>query len=74
MTNDDTRTIEKRLRNSRPGLSPGFHRELRHHLLSAAGAPSSQRLRFLIVVYAASGLLLLTIAAIGLASVGPLAG
>jgi hypothetical protein len=73
MTNDDTRAIEKRLKGARPGLSPGFENELRHHLLNSAGGPSPQRLRLLIVAYAASGLLLLAIAAIGLASAGPLA-
>jgi hypothetical protein len=74
MTNDDSRAIEKRLKGARPGPSSAFNSELRHHLLNAAGGPSPERLRLLIVVYAASGLLLLAIAAIGLASAGPLAG
>jgi hypothetical protein len=74
MTNDDTRAIEKRLKGARPGPSSAFHSELRRHLLSVAGGPSPQRLRLLMLAYAASGLLLLAIAAIGLASAGPLAG
>lgn len=76
----DTIEIEHRLEASRPVPRAEFRGELRRHLLTHAGTasrparvPSQLRARLLITAYAGSGALLIAIAAIGIAGVGPLA-
>lgn len=76
MTEHDLDPIADRLRSERPAPSPAFRGELRRRLsVQTRAAPTSpMRLRLAIAACAASGALLLAIAAIGLAGIGPLAG
>lgn len=65
-----------RLIGSRPAPRAAFRAELRHQLrpgFSRAFAPRPERLRVLIASYAGSGFLLLAVAAVGLAGIGPFA-
>jgi hypothetical protein len=67
--------LVSRLDAQRPVPAPGFRSRLRRGLLDQAGA-GERRLplvRRLIAVYATSGSLLLAVAAVGIAGVGPLA-
>ena len=72
--NDDIDQIADRLRSERPVPAAGFRGELRRRLLVAdRGRPvAPRRLRLLVTAYAGSGAVLMAIAAIGLAGVGPL--
>jgi hypothetical protein len=75
MTAPDQDPAEERLRSERPVPSPRFRDELRRRLSQQAdrdpARPTEVRLR--VAAFAGSGALLLAIAAIGLAGVGPLA-
>jgi hypothetical protein len=75
MTETDQDPAEERLRGERPVPSPRFRGELRRRLSQQAAPDPARpaRLRLLVAAYAGSGALLLAIAAIGLAGVGPLA-
>jgi hypothetical protein len=72
--NEETPDIERRLELERPVPRPLFRGELRRSLMSAARTRPEppRRLRLAIAGYAASGALLLAIAAVGLAGAGPL--
>jgi hypothetical protein len=66
--------LAERLENQRPVPRAAFRGELRRHLLSAGGAPhgaAPARLRLLIASYLGSGLILLAVAALGVAGAGP---
>lgn len=67
--------IGQRLDEERPLPAPGFRGELRRRLAGAqaAGAVAPRRIRALATSYALSGLLLLAIAAAGVAGGGPFA-
>ena len=72
--NEGLDRIADRLRAERPVPAPGFRGELRRRLLVGGRPPiAPRRLRLLITAYAGSGAVLMAIAAIGLAGVGPLA-
>jgi hypothetical protein len=72
--NEGLDRIADRLRAERPVPAPGFRGELRRRLLVGGRRPiAPRRLRLLITAYAGSGAVLMAIAAIGLAGVGPLA-
>ncbi len=65
-----------RLIASRPAPRAAFRSELRRRLRLGTGrssAPRPERLRILIASYAGSGLMLLAVAAVGLAGLGPFA-
>jgi hypothetical protein len=65
--------LEQRLARSRPVPHPAFRGRLRRHLFSDQGVVSRPAgLRRLIAGYATSGALLLLVAAVGLAGIGPL--
>jgi hypothetical protein len=68
----------ERLFSERPVPRAAFRAELRAHLGEELGSARSawrpRRLRVLVSAYAGSGLVLLLVAAIGLAGAGPLAG
>jgi hypothetical protein len=70
----DITGISERLQNERPVPRAAFRGDLRRHLMVARPSRRSarQRVGVLIGAYAASGAVLLAIAAIGLAGVGPL--
>jgi hypothetical protein len=72
---EDLDAIAERLRAERPVPAPGFRGDLRRQLVvSDRPAPiAPRRLRLLVGAYAGSGAVLMAIAAIGLAGVGPLA-
>jgi hypothetical protein len=72
--NEDVDPIAERLRTERPVPSAGFRGELRRRLIVAdrKRPVAPRRLRLLVTAYAGSGALLMAIAAIGLAGVGPL--
>jgi hypothetical protein len=67
--------LAERLERDRPIPSSGFRGELRRSLLtSLASRPSRpKRLGALISAYAGSGVVLLAVAVLGIAGVGPLA-
>jgi hypothetical protein len=65
--------LEERLRRDRPVPHPGFRGALRRQLVGRPAASRPAGLRRLIAGYAVSASLLLTVAAVGLAGVGPLA-
>ncbi len=73
--NDNVDRLAERLERERPVPRPAFRGALKRHLV---GSPRARQLvpgrpRLLVGAYAGSGALLLAIAAIGLAGVGPLA-
>ena len=73
---EDLAALGGRLISSRPAPRAGFRAELRQKIrLAATGDPSPRpaRLRVLIASYAGSGLLLLALASVGLAGLGPFA-
>jgi hypothetical protein len=61
------------LTEQRPVPRPGLRSTIRSRLLGGAGAVPRPRVAALIFGYATSGALLLSIAAVGLAGVGPFA-
>ena len=67
--------LADRLARDRPIPSTGFRGELRRSLLAGVASTSTrpQRLGALISAYAGSGFMLLAVALLGLAGVGPLA-
>jgi hypothetical protein len=67
--------IARRLQDERPTPRSAFRRELRRRLLEATERQSARlrRPRILIAAYAGSGSVLLAVAALGVAGVGPLA-
>jgi hypothetical protein len=65
--------IARRLESERPVPRAGFRSELHSQLVSAEGSWRPARLRLAVAAYSGSGVLLLGIAAIGLAGAGPLA-
>ena len=68
--------LGERLIGSRPAPRAAFRGELRQQLRLGVGRsspPRPERLRILIASYAGSGLLLLAVAAAGLAGLGPFA-
>lgn len=67
--------LADRLERDRPIPSSGFRGELRRGLLTNVGAQPTrpQRLGALISAYAGSGVVLLAVAVLGVAGVGPLA-
>lgn len=67
--------LADRLERDRPIPSSTFRGDLRRSLLTRAGAQPArpQRLGALISAYAGSGVVLLAVAALGIAGVGPLA-
>jgi hypothetical protein len=67
--------ITRRLESERPVPRAAFRGDLRRHLIAIGPSrrTTRQRVRVQIAAYAGSGTLLLAIAAIGLAGVGPLA-
>jgi hypothetical protein len=70
----DSDWVADRLAAERPVPRAGFRAELRHRLLHAGGAaPASRRMRTLIAAYAGSGALLLAMASVSVAGLGPLA-
>jgi hypothetical protein len=75
MTEPDLDPAEERLRGERPVPSPGFRGNLRRRLSAQRPPAPTRPVRPGIVVaaYGGSGALLLALAAIGLAGVGPLA-
>lgn len=71
---NDESQIAKLLRRERPTLHPNAEQRIRAAVLTAAtrqGGPD--RLSTMILVYSACGLVLLALATLGLAGVGPLA-
>ena len=72
--NDELDDITLRLESERPVPRAAFRGELRRRLASRARVrPEAPRhLRLAITAYAGSGLVLLAIAAVGLAGIGPL--
>jgi len=76
MTEPQLDPLAERLRGERPVPSARFRGELRRRLLTQVRNRSTppRRLRLLVAAYAGSGGILMAIAAIGLAGVGPLAG
>lgn len=71
----DQLVIAERLVAERPLPNAGYRADLRARLLaSIPDQAPPRRLRPLIAVYAGSGALLLVVAAIGVAGIGPLAG
>lgn len=73
--NDEHDNITMRLESERPAPRAAFRGDLRRTLMARARTRSEapRHLRLAITAYAGSGLLLLAIAAIGVAGVGPLA-
>jgi hypothetical protein len=73
--NPDLDGLGERLDAERPVPRALFRGELRRQLLESLGARPARprRLRLLIAAYGGSGLLLLAIAAIGVAGAGPFA-
>jgi hypothetical protein len=69
----ETDGIAARLEAERPIPHPAFRGELRRRLLTTAPATAPSRIRLLITGYSTAGLALLTIAAVGLAGLGPFA-
>ena len=71
---EDLDPIAQRLESERPVPSPAFRGELRRHLISEEQERQGEppRLLLLIAAYAGSGAVLLLIAVISLAGVGPL--
>ena len=67
----ELQSVEQRLVRERPIPTPAFRSEL-GALISRSG-PQRQRVRVLISAYAGSGALLLAVAVLGVAGVGPLA-
>jgi len=67
--------LADRLERERPVCAPGFRGELRRSLLDRLGAGASrpERLKALVFAYAASGLTMLAVAALGVGGIGPLA-
>jgi hypothetical protein len=67
--------IARRLEEERPAPRSAFRRELRRRLLEATELHSARlrRPRVLIAAYSGSGTVLLVVAALGVAGVGPLA-
>ena len=67
--------IARRLEEERPAPRSAFRQELRRRLLEATERQSARlrRPRVLVVAYAWSGTVLLAVAALGIAGVGPLA-
>jgi hypothetical protein len=67
--------LARRLERERPLPRAGFRAELRTRLLRTAGEQAlvRGRLRLRVAAYAGSGLILLAIAALGVAGAGPLA-
>jgi hypothetical protein len=63
------------LEAARPLPAPGFRGELRRRLVAAqaGGATAPRRVRAFALSYALSGLLLLAVAAVGVAGTGPFA-
>ncbi len=72
---DHLLALAERLERERPLCSPGYRGELRRRLLAQLGAQPSrpERLRALVFAYAASGLVMLAVAALGVGGIGPLA-
>lgn len=69
----DTAEIERRLKRERPVPRAAFRGELRRRLSADDREPGPSRLRIWIGAYALSGILLLSVAAAGIAGAGPLA-
>jgi hypothetical protein len=71
----DLQPLVERLEAERPVPDAAFRGELRRRLLGRAGdaRPAPARLRLLITAYGGAGSLLLVLAAVGVAGVGPLA-
>ena len=69
----ETEEIAAWLEAERPIPHPAFRGELRRRLLTTAPATAPSRIRLLITGYSTAGLALLTIAAVGLAGLGPFA-
>jgi hypothetical protein len=65
--------IGQRLQNERPVPGAGFRATLGARLALAPTSWRPRRLRLTVAAYLASGLLLLALAALGLADAGPLA-
>jgi hypothetical protein len=67
--------LADRLERERPIPTTGFRGELRRRLLVRVGSrpPRPQRLGALIGAYTGSGVMLLVVAVLGIAGVGPLA-
>ena len=72
---EQVESLAQRLEQERPVPRVGFRGELRRRLLAAANRQPSRppRARFLIAAYGGSGVVLLTIAVLGVAGAGPLA-
>jgi hypothetical protein len=75
VTDSSRDPIDERLRDERPAPSAAFRGELRRRLADrVASLPTGPRtVRLMVAAYAGSGAVLLGIAALGLAGVGPLA-
>ena len=70
--------IADRLRAERPAPLPEFRGSLLEHLMERVpvperGLPSRARARALVAAYGAAGVMLIAVAAVGLAGVGPFA-
>ena len=70
---DEHGEVQQMLIEERPLPRAAFRAELRRSLLLDRSGVRPRRLRLLIAAYAGSGALLIAVAAIGLAGVGPLA-
>jgi hypothetical protein len=71
---DEDSPVARLLRRDRPTLSRSSERRIRREVMAAAAKRERpQHLSMLILVYLACGVLLLALAALGLAGVGPLA-
>ncbi len=70
---DDIVSLAERLHDARPVPSAAFRGELGRRLASQPPRLALSRLRLLIATYAASGLVLLVLGAVGAAGHGPFA-
>lgn len=73
--NEELDPIARRLESERPVPRATFRGDLRRRILAEADAHPSppRRLELVIAAYAGSGLVLLVVAGVGLAGIGPLA-
>lgn len=69
----DTTDIERRLETERPVPRAAFRGELRQRLVTTSTRAKPGRARLLVAAYGGSGLMLLVVAAIGVAGAGPFA-
>jgi hypothetical protein len=72
MNETQDRELEERLRAQRPVPAPTFRGDLRRQLMARGQAPAPGRIRLLIAAYGGAGVVLLAVAAIGVAGGGPL--